>query len=256
MRSDTLPLKNILNESDFLKRAVVIQWNTWERYLLFLAKKLIEKLPDTCNASEHYESFLRNKNRELVKEWEMITYHPNNCDSADIKAVITEHSKTLHKSSKTIRQVEKVSSLYSDTKNWKLFERKKYKNNKREHALKCYVSAYNVAILNFFNPELQLKDIESAIKSKLIELLTQLRGFKFVTVLYLVFKKIESKDNTKCDILYSTSKAEMIINENEIENSFKSIYITVTAKIQKYLEKCSGWIVVSFISHTICNFKF
>ena len=93
MRSDTLPLKNILNESDFLKRAVVIQWNTWERYLLFLAKKLIEKLPDTCNASEHYESFLRNKNRELVKEWEMITYHPNNCDSADIKAVITEHSK-------------------------------------------------------------------------------------------------------------------------------------------------------------------
>ena len=47
----------------------------------------------------------------------MITYHPNNCDSGDIKAVITEHSKTLHKSSKTIIQVEKVSSLYSDTKN-------------------------------------------------------------------------------------------------------------------------------------------
>ena len=108
----------------------------------------------------------------------------------------------------------------------------------------------------FFNPELQLKDIESAINSKLIELLTQLRGFKFVTVLFLVFKKIESKDNTKCDIFYSTSKAEIIIHESEIENAFKSIYITVTTNIQKYLEKCSGWIIVSFINHNICNFKF
>ena len=43
----------------------------------------------------------------------------------------------------------------------------------------------------FFNSELQLKDTESAIKSKLIELLTQLKGFKFVTALVLVFKKIK-----------------------------------------------------------------
>ena len=77
-----------------------------------------------------------------------------------------------------------------------------------------------------------------------------------MTVLFLVFKKIESKDNTKCDIFYSTSKAEIIIDESEIENAFKSIYITVTTNIQKYLEKCSGWIIVSFINHNICNFKF
>ena len=42
---------------------------------------------------------------------------------------------------------------------------------KREHAFKGYGSAYNIEILNSFNPELQLKDTESAIKSKLIELL-------------------------------------------------------------------------------------
>ena len=45
---------------------------------------------------------------------------------------------------------------------------------KRAHALKGFASTYNVDILNSFNPELQLKDTESAIKSKLIELLTQL----------------------------------------------------------------------------------
>ena len=32
--------------------------------LLLLANKLIEKVPDTRNAKEHYESFLRKKNRK------------------------------------------------------------------------------------------------------------------------------------------------------------------------------------------------
>ena len=45
---------------------------------------------------------------------------------------------------------------------------------KREHAFKGYASTYNIETLNSFNPELQLKDVESAIKSNLIELLTQL----------------------------------------------------------------------------------
>ena len=45
-------------------------------------------------------------------------------------------------------------------------------------------------ILNSFNPELQLKG-NSTLKdnSKLIELLTQLRGFKFVMTLVLRFQK-------------------------------------------------------------------
>ena len=50
----------------------------------------------------------------------MITYQPKTFDK---KSKITEHPKTSHKLSKTIRQVEKVScnsSLYSDTKNVKI----------------------------------------------------------------------------------------------------------------------------------------
>ena len=55
----------------------------------------------------------------------------------------------------------------------------------------------NIEILHPFNPELQLQDTESAFKSKLIELLTQLKGFKFVTTFVLAFEKIESEDKTK-----------------------------------------------------------
>ena len=51
-------------------------------------------------------------------------------------------------------------------------------------------STYNNEILNSFNPELQLNDTESVIKSNVKELLTQLKGFKFVKTLFLVFKKI------------------------------------------------------------------
>ena len=54
--------------------------------LLLLANKLIEKVPDPRIAKEHYESFLRKKNRK------------------------TKHSKNSHKLSKTIRKSEKVDS--------------------------------------------------------------------------------------------------------------------------------------------------
>ena len=48
---------------------------------------------------------------------------------------------------------------------------------KRAHAFKGFANSYNVKILNSFNLELQLKDTQSAIKSKLMYLLTQLKGF-------------------------------------------------------------------------------
>ena len=81
--------------------------------------------------------------------------------------------------------------------------------------------------------------------------MSQLRGFKFVTTLVLVLKKIESEDKTKYDNFYSSSKAEIIINESDIENVFKLIYTTIIANIQKSLGKGSGWIIDSVIDHSI-----
>ena len=92
----------------------------------------------------------------------------------------------------------------------KIFQMKR-KITKRENILKGYTSTHNVEIVNSFYPELQLKDTESAIKSTIIELLTQLKGFKFVRTLDL---NIEVKNKTKCDNFYSSSKAKIIINNN------------------------------------------
>ena len=80
-----------------------------EEYLLFLASKLTEKTPDSRNGKEHYQSFIRKKNRKSVKQSEIITYQRKtfeNPNIVDIKSVITEHPETYHKLSKT----EKVGS--------------------------------------------------------------------------------------------------------------------------------------------------
>ena len=106
-------------------------------------------------------------------------------------------------------------------------------------------------ILNFFNPELQVKDTESTMKNKLKKLLTQLKGFKFATTLVSVFKNIESDDKIKYARFYSHLKTETIINESDIDNVFKSIYTTIILNIQKSLGKDSGWIIDSVIEYNI-----
>ena len=58
------------------------------------------------------------------------------------------------------------------------------------------------------------------------------------------------------DNFYSSSIAEIIINESNIENAFKSIYTTIKADIKKSLWKCSRWIIDSVINHTISISKY
>ena len=46
---------------------------------------------------------------------------------------------------------------------------------------------------------------------------------------------IESENITKYDNFSSSSKAEVIINESNIDDVFKSIYTTIIVNIKKYL---------------------
>ena len=101
---------------------------------------------------------------------------------------------------------------------------KNVKITKRSHAFKRYASSY-VEILNSFNPELQLKD------NKLIDLLNELKGFKFMTTLVLVFKKKESDDKRKYHTFYSNSIGEAIINESDNDDVSESFYTTVISNI-------------------------
>ena len=116
----------------------------------------------------------------------------------------------------------------------------------RERAFKGHASTYSIEILDSFKAELRLKGGVSVFKSRLIESLTQLRGFKVVATLVLVIKKIETSDETKYDNLYS---AQNLIKESDVENVLKSVYTAIIASIQKSLGKGSGWIIDSVIDH-------
>ena len=110
---------------------------------------------------------------------------------------------------------------------------KNVKITKQEHASTGYASTFNVKNSNSFNHEIQVKNIESTIKSKLIELLTHLKGFKFVTTLVLMFNDIESKDKIKYYNIYSSSKAGEIISKSHIDDVFDYIYTTIIKNIQR-----------------------
>ena len=89
-----------------------------------------------------------------------------------------------------------TTPLYSQTTKPETFfgEKKNSKNGKmtkRSHAYKGYVITHIAEILNSFNPGVQLKGTEFAIRNKLKYVITELIGFKFVTALVLEFKKIE-----------------------------------------------------------------
>ena len=75
-------------------------------------------------------------------------------------------------------------------------------------------------------------------------------------LLVLVFKKMESESKTKYETSYLHSKAETIINESDIDNLFKPIYITVISNIQKSFQRGSGWINDSVVDHNISISKY
>ena len=85
--------------------------------------------------------------------------------------------------------------------------------------------------MNSFNLEVQFEDVESTIRNELMDLLAELRGFKFVTTLVIEFKKRKSDDATKYTTFHSNSKAKTIIDENGIDDVFESVYITIISNI-------------------------
>ena len=59
----------------------------------------------------------------------------------------------------------------------------KSKITKWSNTYKSYASIYKVEILIFFNLEAQLQDTESVIRSKLIDLMTELKGFNLISLI-------------------------------------------------------------------------
>ena len=89
--------------------------------------------------------------------------------------------------------------------------KKNAKRTKRSYAYKDYVSTYIVENLNYFNPELQLKYTQYAVKNKLIDLVIELKCFKFVATLVLEFEKIEMMIKQNIAFFILTQKLKQLL---------------------------------------------
>ena len=69
-------------------------------------------------------------------------------------------------------------------------------------------------------------------RRKLKDLLTDLKGFIFVTTLILEFQKNSRYNETKYSTFYLPSKAEKNINETDVDDVFESIYSATMLNIQ------------------------
>ena len=64
--------------------------------------------------------------------------------------------------------------------------------------------------------------------------MTEQKGFKFVTTLALVLKKIKNEDKTEYDTFYSNSKAEIIINESDIDDVLNQYILQLYQTYKKF----------------------
>ena len=92
-------MRTIVNELDFQRKTVVIQWNISKDDLQLFAIKSTKKASDPRHAKEHYQFFVRKKNIKSVKQSKIITQQPKTYEKpniVDIRSVNTEHLKTSH----------------------------------------------------------------------------------------------------------------------------------------------------------------
>ena len=96
-----------------------------KKIFVIACNQIVRKIADPSNGKICYNSYLKRKNKKLVKLAKIITEQQKaieNPNIADIKSVIIEHPKISHKLYKTIKVSEdgavKNSNvpLYSETK--------------------------------------------------------------------------------------------------------------------------------------------
>ena len=81
--------------------------------------------------------------------------------------------------------------------------------------------------------------------------MAELKGFKFVAILVLEFKKVEKDDETKHSTFSCSSKVKSIINESDIDDVFEPICSQIISYIQTLLGKGLSWIFGSVVDRAI-----
>ena len=115
-------------------------------------------------------------------------------------------------------------------------------------AMKGYTQSYEIGITNDKDPLVQLKDTRKAITDHIINILTSMKGLKFVETLKVTFEKL-ANDEIVYKTTYFNSKAQTIINNIEIPEALQLTKQKILNMIAQWVSEGSGWTIQSVDNH-------
>ena len=123
-------------------------------------------------------------------------------------------------------------------------------------ALKGHAKSYEIELQDNLNPLNHFTKTKALAESHLENLLKDMKGFKFIETLEVVFEKdtIDSKTG-KCVSLYKTAffngKAKTITKVDDIESELNISRQEILNVIDKWVSEGSGWVIDRIDSHYI-----
>ena len=129
------------------------------------------------------------------------------------------------------------------------------KIEQKDKALKGYTKSYEISIKNNKDPLAQMQNTRKAIEHRVITLLNEMKGLKYVGTLKVTFEK-NSADEIVEKLAYFNSTPQTIINQMEISDSLQSSKQQIINKIAHWISEGSGWTIKSVDSHYLNIVKY
>ena len=124
-----------------------------------------------------------------------------------------------------------------------------------DRALKGYTKSYEINIINKKNPLEQLENTRLTLKNHLETLLNEIKGLKFVETLKATFNKV-SNNEIISKTAYFNSKAQTLINNNDITESLNLSEQHILNFIAIWISEGSGWTIESIDNHYLNIVKY
>ena len=122
-------------------------------------------------------------------------------------------------------------------------------------AFKGYNKSYEVGIKNETDPLIQMSSTRLAIAHFMKQLLTQMKGIKFIETLTIYFEQ-QKGNQTVSRIGYFNSKPKTITNANDFQESLDVNVEQIMNYIHKWISEGSAWIIKSINGHYINIIKY
>ena len=124
-----------------------------------------------------------------------------------------------------------------------------------DKALKGYTKSYEISIKNNKDPLAQMQNTRKAIEHRVITLLNEMKGLKYVETLKVTFEK-NSADEIVEKSAYFNSTPQTIINQMEINEALQMSKQQILNKIAQWISEGSGWTIQSVDSHYLNIVKY